>query len=121
MSTNGRRDPMTVGRILEQARDTLTVKRVFGEPLTSDGCVVVPVAAIRGGGGGGDGRDTKGSDGSGGGFGMSARPVGVYRIRGEEVTWVPAFDLTRIAVLGEIMSLVALLVVRSILRGRGRR
>jgi uncharacterized spore protein YtfJ len=111
MSHGEERRTMTAAGILEQARDTITVKRVFGEAYASDGCLVVPVAAVWGGGGGGDGADAGGSSGSGGGFGVSARPVGVYRIRGEEVAWLPAFDLTR----------VALLVLRSILRGRDRR
>lgn len=110
----------TVERILEQARDALTVKRVFGEPYASEGCLVVPVAVVRSGGGGGVGGDAAGNGGTGGGFGVSARPVGVYRIKGEEVTWLPAFDLTRVAVLGEIVALVALLVLRSIVRGRRR-
>ena len=121
MSNGEERRTMTAAGILEQVRDTITVKRVFGEAYASEGCLVVPVAAVRGGGGGGDGADAGGNGGSGGGFGVSARPVGVYRIRGEEVTWLPAFDLTHVAVLGEIVGIVALLVLRSILRGRGRR
>jgi uncharacterized spore protein YtfJ len=119
--TVGQGSRMTARQILEQARDTLTVKRVFGEPVAGDGCLMVPVAALWGGGGGGEGRDGEGSDGSGGGFGVMARPVGVYRLRGDEVTWVPAFDLTRVALLGELVGLVALLVLRSIGRNRARR
>jgi len=119
-SREGRRT-MTVGQILEQARDTMTVRRVFGEAYSADGCLVVPVAAVRGGGGGGDGGDAAGNGGAGGGFGLSARPVGVYRIRGDEVTWLPAVDATRLAVLGEITAIVALLVLRSIWRSTGRR
>ena len=110
--------PATVGRILEQARDTITVKRVFGEAYASEGCLVVPVAAVRGGGGGVG--DPAGNSGRVGGLGVSARPVGVYRIRGEEVTWMPAVDATRIAVLGEVVAIVALLVLRSLFRWGGR-
>jgi uncharacterized spore protein YtfJ len=123
MSDGEERRTVTAAGILEQIRDTITVKRVFGEAYASDGCLVVPVAAVRvgGGGGDGDGAAAGGKSGSGFGFGVAARPVGVYRIRGEEVAWLPAFDLTRVAVLGEIVGLVALLVLRSILRGRGRR
>jgi len=69
---------------------------------------------------GGGGGDPAGNAGSGGGFGVSARPVGVYRIRGEEVTWMPAVDATRIAVLGEVVAIVALLVLRSLFRWGGR-
>ena len=121
MSVGERPGAMTVDRIFEQVRDTLTVKRVFGEPYEVEGCLVVPVASVRGGGGGGGGSDTAGNGGSGGGFGTSARPVGVYRIRGDEVTWLPAVDSTRVVVLGEIVAIVALLVLRSVLRRSGRR
>jgi uncharacterized spore protein YtfJ len=42
--------------LLAQARDSLTVKRVFGEPIERDGVTVIPVANVMGafGGGGGD-------------------------------------------------------------------
>ncbi|MDH3605748.1 MAG: spore germination protein GerW family protein [Acidimicrobiia bacterium] len=110
-----------VDNILSEARDTLTVKRVFGEPLAHNGITVIPAAAIRGGGGGGEGEagaDTPG--GAGGGFGMSARPVGAYQIKDDEVTWVPAADTTKVIVLGEVVAIVALLVLRSVLKRRRR-
>ncbi len=110
-----------VEEILTQARDTLTVRRVFGEPITQNGVTIVPAAAVRGGGGGGEGDPGKESPGgSGGGFGMTARPVGAYRIRGDEVDWVPAADTTRVILLAEVLGIVALLVVRSVLRSRRR-
>jgi len=110
-----------VDNILSEARDTLTVKRVYGEPLAHNGITVIPAAAIRGGGGGGEGEpgaDTPG--GAGGGFGMSARPVGAYQIKDDEVTWVPAADTTKVIVLGEVVAIVALLVLRSVLKRRRR-
>jgi uncharacterized spore protein YtfJ len=112
---------MTAEGILGQARDALTVKRVFGEPIERNGITLVPVAAVRGGGGGGGGQDQGGNVGSGGGFGISARPVGAYQIKGDEVTWLPAVDTSRIVVLGQVVGLVALLVLRSIVRGLARR
>ncbi|MFH1329875.1 MAG: sporulation protein [Actinomycetota bacterium] len=111
-----RPEATTLGQILDQARDTMTVRRVFGEAYESEGCLVVPVAAVRGAGGGGGGGDAQGNAGSGGGFGMGARPVGVYRIRGDEVTWMPAVDATRIAMLGGVVAIVALLVLRSVVK-----
>lgn len=110
-----------VDEILSEARDALTVKRVFGEPLAHNGITVIPAAAVRGGGGGGEGdpgADTPG--GAGGGFGMSARPVGAYQIRADELTWVPAADTTRVIVLAEVVAIVALLVLRSIFKRRRR-
>jgi uncharacterized spore protein YtfJ len=70
-----------VDEILGGARDALTVRRVFGEPIEQEGATVVPVAAVRGGAGGGG--DDAGN--GGGGFGLSARPVGAYVIRDGEV------------------------------------
>lgn len=105
--------------VLHGARDAITVSRVFGEPYEKNGITLVPAAAVRGGAGAGEGEgpEDQGS-GFGGGFGMTARPVGAYQIKGEEVTWVPAADTTRVLILAEIIIIVALLVVRSIMRSR---
>ena len=40
---------MSVQDVIAQARDSLTVKRVFGDPYEKDGVVLVPAAAVRGG------------------------------------------------------------------------
>ena len=47
-----------------------------------------------------------------------ARPVGAYRIKDGEVLWVPAADTTRVIIFGQVVAIVALLVLRSILRSR---
>jgi uncharacterized spore protein YtfJ len=81
-------------------RDTLSVRRVFGDPQELDGVTVIPVARISGvaGGGGGEGtRDQQGGSGFGTGFGVRADPVGVYEIRDGEVVWKPIIDITRLA------------------------
>ena len=105
--------------ILEGARDSITVRRVYGDPYEKDGVTFVPAAAVRGGGGGGEGEDANASSGSGGGFGVMARPVGAYRIKDGEVIWVPAADTTRVIIFGQVVAIVALLVLRSIFRSRG--
>ena len=110
---------MDVDHILEKAGAEMSARRVFGEPIERDGTVLVPVARVSGGGGGGTGSQD-GAEGGGGGLGVSARPVGAYVIRGDRVTWVPAIDTTRVIVLGQVVAIVALLVLRSILK-RGRR
>jgi uncharacterized spore protein YtfJ len=110
---------MDAQEVLTQARDALTVRRVFGEPYEKDGVTVVAVANVRGGGGGGGGEGREGEGkGSGAGFGLSARPVGMYLIRGDEVTWRPAVDVNRVALGGQIVAVVALFVLRSIVRAR---
>lgn len=110
---------MQIEALLEQAVDTMTVRRVFGEPYEKNGVTFIPAAAVRGGGGGGGGEATESLPGGGGaGFGVTARPVGAYRIVGDDVTWIPAADATRLALMAEVGVIVALLVVRSLFRRR---
>ncbi len=40
--------PLDPREILAEARDALTVKRVFGEPFEKDGLTIVPVAQVMG-------------------------------------------------------------------------
>lgn len=115
---------MNASEILEQARDTLTVRRVFGEPIERDGVVVVPVATVRGTAGAGSGEGGTGDQtgsGGGGGWGLSARPSGVFIIDGGEVRWQPALDLNRVILGGQIVAIIGLLVARSIFRAMRRR
>lgn len=113
---------MEVEEVIEKARDSLTVKRVFGEPYEKNGVTVIPAASIRGGAGGGSGEGPEGTGkGGGGGFGLTARPAGAYVIRGEEVTWQPAVDVNRIVLGAQVVALAALLTVRSITKARAKR
>lgn len=96
------------------ARDAITVKRVYGDPYERDGVVVIPAASVQGGGGGGGGEDESGQAGGGGGFGLRARPVGAYVIRGEDVRWEPAVDLTHVILGGQLVVVAALLALRAI-------
>ena len=114
---------MDPNELMEQARDALTVKRVFGEPYERDGVTVIPAASLRGGAGGGGGEgaapDGSGSgSGSGGGFGLTAKPAGMYVIEGSQVRWQPAVDVNRIILGGQIVAVVLLIVLRSVLRHR---
>jgi hypothetical protein len=58
--------------------------------------------------------------GSGSGFGLAARPVGAYLIRGEEVTWRPAVDLNRIVLGAQVVAIVALLTLRAIVKAQAK-
>ena len=112
---------MDVQELLSQARDAMSVKRVFGDPIERDGVTVLPVATVMGGGGGGGGES--GNDrGSGGGFGLHARPAGVYVIRGDDVSWQPAVDVNRAIIGGQIVATIFILALRAVLRdSAGRR
>jgi uncharacterized spore protein YtfJ len=88
-----------VDEILGGARDAMSVKRVFGDPIETEGVTVVPVAKVSGGGGGG-GDDT---NNGGAGFGLSARPAGVYVIKDGEVTWKPVIDPGRTVLAGLVL------------------
>ncbi|WP_040773000.1 spore germination protein GerW family protein [Nocardia pneumoniae] len=88
---------MKYAELLAQVRDTITVRRVYGEPYESDGAVIIPAASVGGGGGGGGGTDPEGrSEGEGAGFGVGAKPVGAYVLRDGELTWHPAVDVNAI-------------------------
>ena len=108
---------MDVATLLSQARDALTVKRVFGDPIEREGMTIIPVANLAGGGGAGTG---EAGAGSGGGFGLRATPAGMYVIKDGNVTWQPALDVNRAILGGQIALIVGLLVVRSVLRRRRR-
>lgn len=107
---------MQVDEVLSQARDTITVKRVFGEPIERNGMTIIPVANVMGGGGAGSGDSPSEGAGSGVGFGVRATPAGVYVVRGDTLKWEPAVDMGRVILVGQLVAIVALLVLRSILK-----
>ena len=90
-----------VDELLGGARDSITVKRVFGDPIESDGVTVVPAAKLGGGGGGGGDNENNG----GVGFGLAAWPVGAYVIKDGEVTWKAAVDVNRLLALAFVLGL----------------
>ena len=90
-----------VDELLAGARDAITVKRVFGDPVEADGVTFIPAAKVGGGGGGGGDSENNG----GAGFGLGARPVGAYVIKDGEVTWKPAVDANRIIALAFMLGI----------------
>ena len=131
---------MDVQEVLNHARDAMTVKRVFGEPYEKDGVTVIPVANVMGGAGagggpgagaspastaeeavGGAGGEAAPDSGYGMGYGLRATPAGVYVIKGGEVEWKPALDMNSLTLQRAGVVIVALLVLRSIIRTLARR
>ena len=106
-----------VRQTIEQARDVMSVRRVFGDPYEKNGVTVIPAAKVSGGGGGGQDAGEAG----GAGVGLDARPAGAFVIKGSDVSWLPAIDVNRIVLVGQIVLLAAILSWRSVARQRARR
>jgi uncharacterized spore protein YtfJ len=106
-----------VDEILEGAREAISVRRVFGEPIEREGTTVVPVASVRGGGGGGG--DSEGN--GGGGFGVSASPAGVYVLADGEVSWKPAVNPNRIMLGWQLVSALTVLAAWAVGRRVAKR
>ena len=117
---------MDVAKLLMKASDDLSVRRAFGSAYEKDDILIIPVAMVTGGGGGGMGRPRRrdsaagpdsvpeggpaGDDAipqdsartdAGGGFGGLVLPAGAYVVKGGQVRWVPAVDMTTV-VLGSL-------------------
>ena len=112
---------MDVGNLLLKASDNLSVRRAFGAAYEKDDMLIIPVAIVGGGGGAGTGRsrprnpaagpgrppggepvgddpapqDSERVD-AGGGFGGLVLPTGAYVVKGGQVRWVPAVDVTMV-------------------------
>ena len=109
---------------IRRLADTAKLGTVFADPIVRDGLIVLPVAKVSGGGGGGGGNagaESEEPGGAGGGFGLAAKPMGVFVIKDAKVTWQPAVDVNRIVLGGQIPAMVALYAVRTLLKARARR
>jgi uncharacterized spore protein YtfJ len=110
---------MDIHDIVSQAKDAISVKRVYGDPYERDGVVVIPAASVRGLGGGGSGEGSQADQGTGSGSGLGlgfkAHPVGAFVIRSGGAEWKAAVDTTSIAlrVQGVLIVLLLILLRRS--------
>jgi hypothetical protein len=89
---------------LREALDSIVADpaaaQVYGQPYRlDDGVTIVPVAKV-----GGRMKKPGATDNE---VRMSAKPVGVFVVKNGEAAWVPALDSTRIALMGELIGLVA--------------
>lgn len=105
---------------LREVVDNAAVGRVFGSPIQHGDLVVLPVAKVGGGGGGGSGTgpapDGQENGGTGGGFGITAKPLGVFVLKNGKVTWRPAIDVNRVILGGQIVAVTGLLVLRALIK-----
>jgi uncharacterized spore protein YtfJ len=98
--------------VLDRMKDAFSGRAVFGEVYERDGLAVLPVASVRAGSAGRGGQE--------GPAGVDARPAGAFVIKGDDVRWMPAFDLNRAILVGQVVGIVFLLTLRSIVRMRTR-
>jgi hypothetical protein len=109
---------MNTQEILTGAQGAMTARRVFGDPIEVRGVTILPVATVGGGGGGGQ----RGNEEGGVGFGIGARPAGVYVIRDNgSVSWRPALNLNLVILGGQLVGLAAILSLRSVLKAWAHR
>jgi uncharacterized spore protein YtfJ len=120
--------------LLKRVGENLSVGRAFGTAYEKDGLLIIPVALVAGGGGGGGGpvsaepvkdkskskgsEDVEDEEASGAGFGGVVLPVGAYVVKDDDVRWVPAVNVTLIALAALAVLRVA---VRSTSKNRRRR
>jgi uncharacterized spore protein YtfJ len=109
--------------VLTALRDKIGVQTVVGEPIQDkeSGLTLVPVARVNGRAGGGGGTETDTDERSGGegiGFTLHSTPTGVFVIGHDKVRWLPAVDVNRVILGGQLVAIAALLTVRAIVRAR---
>jgi len=72
---------MKVDQLIATARETMSVRRVYGEPFEKDGVTLIATARVSGGAGGGGGQAPEG-----------------------QVRWMPAVDVNRLmSMLGAVL------------------
>jgi uncharacterized spore protein YtfJ len=110
---------MDVQDLMNRVSQNFSVTCAFGTAYEKDGTLVIPVALVTGGGGGGEnspatsppassdidklnesleGGPAKGQSemGAGAGFGGAVLPLGVYVVKGDQVSWVPVVNVVSV-------------------------
>ena len=82
---------------IEQVQELVSGRAVFGEAYAKNGVTMVPVARVR-----------TASRGGSGPAAVDARPVGAFVIKGDDVRWMPAFDLNRVIFMGQVVVLAGI-------------
>jgi uncharacterized spore protein YtfJ len=105
----GAKLPKEVEKMLAEVGRSTNTDMVFGATRVVGDHVLIPVARVMYGGGGGGGV-TEGTDdepaGHGNGMGLSvvARPIGVIKVTGDKVDWVPTVDVGALATIAAIVA-----------------
>ena len=103
---------------VEHLQTTASVKTVYGDPVVVDGKTIIPVARVALGFGGGTGHkkmngaggheSDPGDAGEGAGGGVSAKPVGVVEISGQETKFIPFGQTKKLTIVALISSGIGL-------------
>ena len=104
---------------VQHLRTSASVKTVYGDPVVSDGKTIIPVARVAYGFGGGTGTKKSAATaggkepaadavGEGGGGGMTAKPVGVVEISGQETRFIQFGQTKKVAIAALIGSGIGL-------------
>ena len=111
---------MNVTDVLTQARDSITVQRVFGEPIDHGHVTVVPVARVGRWRWRGQRRRAR-RRARASATAWVPRLPGSTCIDDDHVKWQPAVDVNRVILGGQIVAIVLLLTIRALARMRARK
>jgi uncharacterized spore protein YtfJ len=94
---------MNVVELMQKAKDSVDIHQVFGEPYQVGDLTIIPVARMGGGGGAGGPKEGRGK-----GYGFGIQPMGVYAIKGDQVSWQPAVNVNSIITGAYVIAIVAI-------------
>lgn len=99
-----------IGLMFDKFSKRKDVSLVYGDPIELENKKVLPVAKVDyyvGGGGGysGESENSPVAQGEGGGGYISVKPLGVYEITADQVTFKPAFDLKFMLTIFTVLTL----------------
>lgn len=104
--------PTLVERLAQTLSNSVTARTVYGEPVSSEGVTIVPVARAVYGFGGGSGTRLQEEAGSGGGAGVVLTPMGFIELKEGRSRFRPIRP--SVVPLVAVSGLVALLLLRSV-------
>ncbi|MBX7551799.1 spore germination protein GerW family protein [Streptomyces sp. NPDC004232] len=110
-------------RLAEQLGSRASVSAVFGEPVTSDGITVIPVAEVGFGFAGGTGPEAGAANAGAGGGGGGARPRGYIEIKDGIATYKPlraSWASVAVPLAALLAGTVVPLLVRRLAKRRSR-
>ena len=108
--------PDIIRNITDKLETSASVQTIYGEPVSTEGKTIIPVARVRYGFGAGGGPGTSDGEGinglgGGGGGGVEVTPVGIIEITAGETRFIPFEEKRRIFRVLVIDVVIALYLV----------